>query len=58
MNWNVLAFILMLIAFPLIAAGLAVEIVALWWIGVISLALGSLIPPIRRFTEKKEEKGS
>lgn len=55
MNWNGLAFILMLLAFVLITIGVAQEIEALWWAGIVLLVIGSLIPPVLKFTGKKEE---
>ena len=58
MNWNGIAFILMLVAFVLITVGIAQENEIVWWAGLVSLALGGLIPPLRRFTEKGEENKS
>ncbi len=45
----------MLLAFVLITIGVAQEIEALWWAGIVLLVIGSLIPPVLKFTGKKEE---
>lgn len=40
---------LLLIAFPLISIGTTRGLPFLWWLGLLALVAGGLIPPARRF---------
>lgn len=44
-----LSMILLLVAFPLISFGTMEGPDALWWLGLLALALGGAIPPLQRF---------
>jgi hypothetical protein len=50
-----LAFVLLLAAFPLISFGTTGANDALWWIGLGSLAVGALIPPVARYVVPDDE---
>ncbi len=49
------SLVLMLAAFPLISLGTTAGPTLLAWLGLVSLALGALIPPVLRFIPVKEE---
>lgn len=52
-----LSLVLMLAAFPLISIGTTGGRPVLWWIGLASLAVGALIPPVMRYLpEEKKDK--
>lgn len=51
-----LSFVLMLAAFPLISVGTTGGRPALWWIGLASLVIGALIPPVMRYLPAKDRK--
>ena len=53
-----ISLVLMLAAFPLISIGTTGDRPTMWWLGLASLGLGALIPPVMRYLpeEKKEEK--
>lgn len=57
-RWMILAFLLMLAAFVLITMGFAWSTEPLWWAGLAALALGGLIPAVRRFIPKHGENES
>ncbi|MCK9508862.1 MAG: hypothetical protein M0Q54_10540 [Pigmentiphaga sp.] len=42
------SLILLIVAFPLISRGLTAGPPSLWWLGLIALACGGLIPPLQR----------
>lgn len=44
-----LSLILLLVAFPLISIGTTQGPPFLWWLGLLTLVAGGLIPPARRF---------
>lgn len=44
-----IAFVLLLVAFPLISIGTWQGIAALWWLGLALLLIGGLLPPISRY---------
>lgn len=44
---------LLLAAFPLISIGATTGPAAVWWLGLAALALGGLIPPVRRFVVRR-----
>lgn len=44
-----LALIILLVPFFLISYGTTADTPALWWIGLILLGIGGLIPPITRY---------
>ena len=52
-----ISLLLMLAAFPLISVGTTNGSSLAWWIGLASLGLGALIPPVMRYlpAEEKEE---
>ncbi len=52
-----LSLLLMLAAFPLISIGTTNGRPIIWWLGLASLALGALIPPVMRFVPQEEPKG-
>jgi hypothetical protein len=58
-----IALILLLIAFPLVSIGTVQNMEAVWWLGLLALVAGGVIPPVTRFThevaddEEEEEKG-
>ena len=59
MNWNAaryLSLVLMLAAFPLISVGTTGDRPAVWWLGLASLGLGALIPPVLRFVPANGKK--
>lgn len=43
-----LSFILLIAAYPLISIGMTSGPSLLWWIGLLSLGCGGLIPPLQR----------
>ena len=43
-----ISFILLLAAFPLISIGMTTGPRFLWWLGLIALTIGGLIPPLQR----------
>lgn len=44
-----LAFLLLLAALPLTSLGTENDLPVVWWLGLVSLLLGGLIPPAVRF---------
>jgi hypothetical protein len=44
-----LSMVLLLTAFPLISIGTTNGSTSTWWLGLIALGAGGLIPPVRRF---------
>ena len=53
-----LSLLLMLAAFPLVSVGTTGDRPIVWWLGLASLALGALIPPVMRFVPQEETKGT
>ena len=53
-----LSLLLMLAAFPLISIGTMGDRPLLWWLGLVVLALGAMIPPVLRYApeERSEPK--
>ena len=49
-----LSLLLMLAAFPLISVGTSGDQAVLWWLGLASLTIGALIPPVMRYLPKGE----
>ena len=49
-----ISLVLLLVAFPLISIGTTTGPPVLWWLGLVALALGGLIPPLRRFTSRSQ----
>lgn len=48
-----ISLVLLLIAFPLISIGTASGPPVLWWIGLGAIAIGGILPPLRRcFTQR------
>lgn len=43
-----ISFTLLLAAFPLISIGMTTGPRLLWWVGLIALTVGGLIPPLQR----------
>lgn len=43
------ALALMLLSLPLVSAGATGDIAVLWWLGLLLLVVGGLIPPITRY---------
>ena len=50
-----LSLLLMLAAFPLISVGTTGGRPLLWWLGLASLGIGALIPPVMRYLPKEEK---
>ncbi len=50
-----ISMLLLLAAFPLVSLGTMQGNDALWWSGLLSLAAGGLIPPLRRLFLKGRE---
>lgn len=50
-----LSLVLMLAAFPLISIGTTTGPSLVWWLGLASLTLGALIPPVLRYVPREEE---
>ncbi|MEX0906651.1 MAG: hypothetical protein WD604_02950 [Balneolaceae bacterium] len=44
-----IALIIMLVPFFLISIGTTEETSSLWWIGLICLVIGGIIPPVTRY---------
>lgn len=42
------SFVLLVVAFPLISIGTTRGSTTLWWMGLLALGLGGLIPPLQR----------
>jgi len=58
MNKNtllIIAFVLLLIPYPLISFGTVGDVDALWWLGLAALVVGGLIPPITRYLFDKDD---
>lgn len=49
------SLLLMLAAFPLISLGTTGDQSVVWWLGLASLAVGALIPPVMRYLPEKRE---
>ena len=49
-----LSLLLMLAAFPLISVGSTGDQAIVWWLGLASLVIGALIPPIMRYLPEEE----
>ena len=49
-----ISLVLLLIAFPLISMGTTTGPDVLWWLGLAALALGGVLPPLRRFTSRNQ----
>ncbi len=47
------SFVLLLAAVPLVSIGTSRGLPALWWLGLGALAVGGLIPPVRRFFNRE-----
>ncbi len=45
----IIAFVLLLIPYPLISFGTVGDVDALWWLGLAALVVGGLIPPVTRY---------
>ncbi|QYX56441.1 hypothetical protein K1T73_15510 [Roseovarius sp. SCSIO 43702] len=43
-----LSFVLLIAAFPLVSLGMTAGPNVLWWLGLLSLCCGGLIPPLQR----------
>ncbi len=43
-----ISLVLLLIAFPLISIGTTRGLPMLWWLGLASLVIGGILPPLRR----------
>jgi hypothetical protein len=50
-----LSLLLMLASFPLISIGTTGGRPIVWWLGLASLVLGALIPPVLRFVPAEKE---
>lgn len=50
------AFILLLVAFPLISAGTTQDSAPLWWTGVVALVLGGVLPVLTRYMDHSADK--
>lgn len=50
-----LSLLLMLAAFPLVSLGTTSARPVLWWLGLVTLGLGALIPPVMRYLPAKEK---
>jgi hypothetical protein len=50
-----IALILLLIAFPLVSIGTVQNMEAVWWLGMLALVAGGVIPPVARFTHEVSE---
>ena len=49
-----LSLLLLLAAFPLISIGSTGGQPVVWWLGLTSLAVGALLPPLTRYISPKE----
>ncbi len=49
-----LSMALLLAAFPLISFGTTRDEAAFWWLGLLALLVGGLIPPARRFLAARQ----
>jgi hypothetical protein len=49
------ALVLLLLAFPLVSIGTVQNIEALWWLGLLALLVGGILPPLARFTHPVSE---
>lgn len=50
-----LSMALLLAAFPLISIGTTQGPPILWWLGLLAIAVGGAIPPVRRFIVRSRE---
>ena len=50
-----LSLVLMLVAFPLISVGTTGGRAIVWWLGLASLGIGALIPPVMRFVPPEDD---
>jgi|GEM_PF-1493178 len=58
MNKNtllIIAFVLLLLPYPLISFGTVGDVDALWWLGLAALVVGGLIPPVTRYLFDEDE---
>ena len=51
-----LAFVLLLVAFPVISAGTTYDSGALWWTGLLALVLGGVLPVWTRYMDHSTDK--
>ncbi len=51
-----LSMLLLLVAFPLISFGTTQGPPLLWWLGLLALVVGGLIPPAARFLAAGQQK--
>lgn len=51
-----ISLVLMLAAFPLISIGSTGGQPVVWWLGLASLGIGSLIPPVLRYLPEEDTK--
>lgn len=56
LKWETLAFVLLILAFPIISQGTTHDHAAVWWIGLAAFILGGLIPVGTRFMNHLKDK--
>jgi hypothetical protein len=56
LKFETLAFVLLLLAFPIISAGATNDNRLVWWIGLLALGVGGVLPVWTRFMDHSEDK--
>lgn len=51
-----LAFVLLIVAFPIISIGTTHDNAPLWWIGVVVFVLGGVLPVVTRYLDHSTDK--
>lgn len=51
LKWETLAFVLLLLAFPVISMGTTHDISLLWWTGLLGFVVGSVLPVWTRYMD-------
>ena len=54
--WETVAFVLLIVAFPVISSGASNDSVAIWVIGLVAVVLGGLLPVWTRFMDHSTDK--
>ena len=54
--WETVAFVLLIVAFPVISSGASNDSAAIWVIGLVAIVLGGLLPVWTRFMDHSTDK--
>jgi hypothetical protein len=54
--WETVAFVLLIVAFPVISSGASNDSTAIWVVGLVAIVLGGLLPIWTRFMDHSTDK--